>query len=80
MGKITYFISHWRARAGVSILYHFGLAVVFGRDQTAHGHDPGCWILIYVKSIATYAPTFLGYNNSILGIVYKSALLYLQTQ
>ena len=23
----------------------------------------------YVKSIATYAPTFLGYNNSVLAIV-----------
>ena len=24
----------------------------------------------YVKSIATYAPTFLGYNNSVLAIVF----------
>jgi hypothetical protein len=26
----------------------------------------------YAKSIATYAPTFFGYNNSVLAIVYTT--------
>ena len=29
----------------------------------------GAEYLFYVKSIATYTPTFLGYNNSVLAIV-----------
>ena len=30
----------------------------------------------YVKTIATYAPTFLGYNNLVLAIVYKEMFVW----
>ena len=36
----------------------------------------GAEYLSYVKSIATYAPQFFGYNNSVLAIVVGTPKLY----
>ena len=67
-------LSSWQLQNGPQNFDFFFLSFLLFFFSIAIGTDHS----FYVKSIATYAPTFFGYNNSVVVIVSSDLQLTLQ--